>query len=686
MKSVAIVTNNKTSSLGPFLRKNLEMVLSGFLTIRSYYLDDMVPGCRIDDDVILATTRDKAVEVKGWVDDARKIISVNRTIRTTEIYRICSIPANAKVLVVNDNHETTVDFMTLLYKLGIDHLDMIPFDPNMDYPDVHIAITPGERVHVPKHIGTVIDTGHRFIDISTFIQIIDMVGLTDAEIQKRLYRYSDDLVPLESGIDSQYRQLYTRNLELDSILNVSHEGILLVNTAGIISLHNRALTVMLETEPDIVGASMESKIQEPLRSLLRQERIDNELVQYREHTLLVTSRGMEHFGQKSGTYFNFQDITYIRQLEQNLNRKLLGIGFLPQYTFADVKTESPAVRRCIRLATKFAASDLPIFISGESGTGKELFAHSIHSVSGQRGRPFVAFNCAAVPESLVESELFGYEAGAFTGALKSGKPGLFEQANNGTIFLDEIGDMPYVLQSKILRVLQERQVMRIGSQKLIPVNIRVISATNQDLEQKIRIGQFREDLYYRLNVLPLRIPSLRERAEDILYLFVEFQKATNRSALPVSDDARAVLLGYSWPGNVRELWNVAAYASFIAQDTIGVDALPEYIATRLQDFSPLAQRIDADGLGATRLAVLSTIAQHASDGSGVGRAAIQQLLARQGAGLTEARVRGIMEQLHKEGLIESGAGRGGTRVTPTGQSFINWSKNRRVFEPDAPEK
>lgn len=652
MKSIAIVTNHRTSTLGPFLRKNLELVLSGFVTIRSCFLDDLVPGFRIPDDVVLTTTRDKAVEVKAWVDDARKIISVNRTIRTTEIYRICSIPANTKVLVVNDNHETTVDFMTLLYKLGIDHLDMIPFDPNLDYPDVQLAVTPGERVHVPKHIGTVIDTGHRFIDISTFIQIIDMVGLTDAEIHRRLFRYSDDLVPLESGINSQYRQLYTRSLELDSIINVSHEGILLVNTAGIISLHNRALTVMLETEPDIVGASMESKIQEPLRSLFRQERIDNELVQYREHTLLVTSRGMEHFGQKSGTYFNIQDITYIRQLEQNLNRKLLGIGFLPQYTFADVLTESPAIRKCIQLATQFAASDLPIFIRGESGTGKELFAHSIHSISSQSGRPFVAFNCAAVPESLVESELFGYEPGAFTGALKSGKPGLFEQANNGTIFLDEIGDMPYVLQSKILRVLQERQVMRIGSQKLVPVNIRVISATNQDIEQKMRHGLFREGLYYRLNVLPLRIPPLRERPQDILYLFAKFQRATNHAVLPVSDDARAVLLGYSWPGNVRELWNVAAYASFLAEDSIGVESLPEYLPTRLHDFGSLVERIEAGGQGDDRLAVLRAIAGQPPSGGGLGRASIQRLLEEQGRAVTEARIRGIMTLLQDEGLLE----------------------------------
>lgn len=678
MKSVAIVTNTRTSTLGPFLRKNLEMVLSGFVSIQSYFLDDLVAGFRIADDVVLATTRDKAVEVKAWVDDARKIISVNRTIRTDEIYRICSIPADARVLVVNDNHETTVDFMTLLYKLGIDHLEMIPFDPNLDYPDVHIAVTPGERVHVPKHIGTVIDTGHRFIDISTFIQIIDMLGLTDAEIHRRLFRYSDDLVPLESGINSQYRQLYTRSLELDSIINVSHEGILLVNPAGIISLHNRALTVMLDTEPDIVGAPLEAKVQEPLRSLLGQERVDNELVQYRDHTLLVTGRGMEHLGQKSGTYYNFQDITYIKQLEQNLSRKLLGAGFLPQYTFADVLTESQAIRTCIAMATKFAASDLPIFIRGESGTGKELFAHSIHSVSAQRGRPFVAFNCAAVPESLVESELFGYEPGAFTGALKSGKPGLFEQANNGTIFLDEIGDMPYVLQSKILRVLQERQVMRIGSQKLVPVNIRVISATNQDLEQKIRQGQFREDLYYRLNVLPLRIPPLRERPEDILYLFAEFQKATSHAVLPVTDDARAVLLGYSWPGNVRELWNVAAYASFLAEGSIGPGTLPEYLSARQRDFGPLAGRIDAGGQGQDRLAVLRAIAGQSASGGGLGRASIRRLLAGQGLALTEARIRGIMAALQNEGLIESASGRGGTSLTRTGVAFINWLENGRA--------
>jgi len=678
VQSVAIITDHTTNSLGLFLKKNLETVLSGFISITNHYLNDLDPDFRIVDDVVMVMTRDKAVEIKSRLDDAKKIILVNRTIRSDEIYRICSIPANARVLVVNDNHETTVDFMALLYKLGIDHLDMVSFDPTADYPDVHIAITPGERLYVPKHIGTVIDTGHRFIDVSTFIQIIDMLHLTDSEIQKRLFRYSDDLIPLESGLNSQYRQLYTKNLELDSIMNASHEGILLINNEGTVSLHNKALAVMLGTEPDIVGASIDSRIQEPVRSLLRQDHLDNELVQYHDHTFIVSGRIMEQYGQRSGTYFNFQDITYIRQLEQNLNKKLQGNGFLSRYTFDDILTESPALRRCMQLAEKFAASDLPVFISGESGTGKELFSHSIHSRSSRRMQPFVAFNCAAVPESLIESELFGYEAGAFTGAAKGGKPGLFEQANNGTIFLDEIGDMPYVLQSKLLRVLQELKVMRIGSQRIIPVNIRVISATNQNLEEKMRIGQFREDLYYRLNVLPLCIPPLRERPEDILYLMDRFRHAAKPGKLPVSEEARQVLLGYTWPGNIRELWNVASYASFLADSVITIDSLPEYIVRRAQGFESEFERLAASDLDGQGFSVLRVLVQGGSPDRSLGRASIQMLLRSQGLDLTEGRIRGIMGSLHAEALIESGTGRLGTRATPKGSALINWLDNRQV--------
>ncbi|WDC84728.1 sigma 54-interacting transcriptional regulator [Caloramator sp. mosi_1] len=187
-------------------------------------------------------------------------------------------------------------------------------------------------------------------------------------------------------------------------------------------------------------------------------------------------------------------------------------------------TNSPKMKECINIAKKIAKSDYTVLINGESGTGKEMIAQSIHNYSNRSIYPFVAVNCAALPENLLESELFGYEKGAFTGALKEGKIGLFEIANNGTIFLDEIGDMPLKLQTRLLRVLQEKQIMRVGSDNIINVNVRVIAATNKDLKKLVDEGLFREDLYYRINVLPISLPPLRERKEDIMPLLESFLK------------------------------------------------------------------------------------------------------------------------------------------------------------------
>ncbi|WP_281241562.1 sigma-54 interaction domain-containing protein [Sporomusa acidovorans] len=197
---------------------------------------------------------------------------------------------------------------------------------------------------------------------------------------------------------------------------------------------------------------------------------------------------------------------------------------MTRYTFDSIQAKSTKMQECLQLSQRLALSNLTILIMGESGTGKELLAHAIHAASPRSIYPFVAINCASVPENLLESELFGYEAGSFTGAVKEGKPGLFEQANNGTIFLDEIGDMPLPLQVRLLRVLQERQIMRVGSQSIININIRIVAATNKDLFAEVQKGLFRQDLFYRLNVLPIIIPPLRERQEDILHLFYFFMK------------------------------------------------------------------------------------------------------------------------------------------------------------------
>ena len=232
---------------------------------------------------------------------------------------------------------------------------------------------------------------------------------------------------------------------------------------------------------------------------------------------------------------------------------------------------SPAMRDIYKVIGKVAPSDVTVLIQGESGTGKELIARAIHFNSRRLGKPFVALNCAAIPKELLESELFGFEKGAFTGAVER-KLGKFEQANGGTIFLDEIGDMPLDLQSKILRVLQEKEITRTGGNQNIPVDLRIVAATNQDLEEKVKNKSFREDLFYRLNVVPIRMVPLREREEDVPLLVDYFLAKTCADLdIPVKrcdNDAYQLLTQYSWPGNVRELENTIKRAVILSSDPL----------------------------------------------------------------------------------------------------------------------
>lgn len=230
---------------------------------------------------------------------------------------------------------------------------------------------------------------------------------------------------------------------------------------------------------------------------------------------------------------------------------------------------SPAMREIYKTIGKIAPSDITVLIQGESGTGKELIARAIHFNSKRLGKPFIAINCAAIPKELLESELFGFEKGAFTGAVER-KLGKFEQANGGTIFLDEIGDMPLDLQAKILRVLQEKEVTRTGGNQSLTVDTRIVAATNQNLEERVRQKEFREDLYYRLNVVPIDLVPLRERSEDIPLLVEYFlTKSCSEMEIPVkqcTQEALRLLTGYSWPGNVRELENTIKRAVILSSD------------------------------------------------------------------------------------------------------------------------
>lgn len=270
-------------------------------------------------------------------------------------------------------------------------------------------------------------------------------------------------------------------------------------------------------------------------------------------------------GKFIGMISCYEDVTKVQRLEQQIRKEINAKGFHAKHTFENIFGISPELQETIAMAKLYSKVDSSILIEGESGTGKELFAQSIHNESDRRNGPFVAVNCTSIPENLLESELFGYEAGAFTGAKKEGKAGLFELAHGGTLFLDEIGEITEAVQSRLLRVLQEREIMRVGGSRVIPINVRIISATNRDLWQRTQEGAFLSDLYYRLNVLHLSLPPLRSRKGDIKALCEMFAAQKHTLLQPAFySHILPILEQYFWPGNIRELESVMERYSLLS--------------------------------------------------------------------------------------------------------------------------
>lgn len=354
------------------------------------------------------------------------------------------------------------------------------------------------------------------------------------------------------------------------------------------------------------------------------------------------------------------------RLEASRSQKTSDVNLQAVYHFDDIIGSAPALQSTIHIAKRFADSDSTVLIQAQSGTGKELMAQSIHNASERADGPFVAVNFAAITETLLDSELFGYVEGAFTGASRHGSIGLFEQANHGTIFLDEIGDASLSFQVKLLRVLQEREIRRVGSTVPIHIDVRIIAATNQDLKVLIRQGRFREDLYYRLNVLPLTLPPLAERKEDIPVLVAAFLKSffLDMGASEMRDWIKEILPvfhQYSWPGNIRELQNVVEYLANVCDGRPRPDDLPSSFTATI---ASMRNRQGGETAGENlKKAVLQELAIAARIGKHLGRRSLARNL-----DVPESQIRHICQDLVKEGEITLKSGRGGIQLRR------NWSE------------
>ncbi len=347
---------------------------------------------------------------------------------------------------------------------------------------------------------------------------------------------------------------------LSTVLNNVNEGILVIGNDGIIEhFNNKLLKLFNKLDSSIVNKKIGDVLPAVDSALgdVTKAPATNKIIRNGRLVLNVSAVPIHVSGKSLGIVVTIQDLTEIQKLEESLRRKLNPKGLSSKYTFDNIFTKNKKMNDVIDSARKYSKTDSTILIYGESGTGKEIFAQSIHSKSERHDAPFVAVNCGALNRNLIESELFGYVEGAFTGAIKGGKQGLFEMAHKGTIFLDEINSLPIEVQSSFLRVIEEKEVMRVGSDYVIPLDVRIIVASNENLIQLVEQGEFRRDLFYRLNVLEIKIPPLRERKDDIVPLFQMFLKEFGIDQPIISDEVKSRLSSYPWKGNIRELKNVA---------------------------------------------------------------------------------------------------------------------------------
>ncbi len=396
---------------------------------------------------------------------------------------------------------------------------------------------------------------------------------------------SVNVIEEELQLRKKNNELVCMNNHLNFIMEYIKDGILIVDRDGIITQANPAACQLFNlSQRELQGSSVKEIIgsaQATMEMLATGKAYNDEEIMFEGRNgnmhLLASGKAIyDNHGDINGGIIFIEPMKNVKNLVNRFS------GAHARFSFDDIIGDNPELREAINIATLAAGNDSNVLIVGESGTGKEVFAQAIHNQSSRRNGPFVAVNCGAIPRELISSELFGYVEGAFTGANRRGRPGKFELASGGTLFLDEIGDMPFEQQVALLRVLQEKKIVRIGGQSVLPVDVRIICATNKDLLKEVERGNFRQDLYYRLNVFSVNLPPLRNRQEDIpLFLDYFLERWATKDGVPrkqVDPEVLHYLQQYHWPGNIRELQNVLErMVGLCGGDKIGVDNLPPEI-------------------------------------------------------------------------------------------------------------
>jgi transcriptional regulator with PAS, ATPase and Fis domain len=683
-KTIAFVTLHD-NTLRDIMKQCYELNLMEDFDVEGRTIEQLACLPLTDSSLIIASSDLIVPGIKAHCSKNGHIIVAKRSINFSNIRGVLDIPRGVRVLLVNDSENRAIETIHLLKNLGID-LDFYPFYPGLTtYPqDIVIAVTPGESNLVPATISKVIDIGSRIIDIATWIEVSAYFHYEIPSLSNLAEKYICSIVYITQELSREIQKTHLLHKNLEVIVDQIEDGVLAIDENNVIQITNHKASKILNFENEnMIGQTVSECIPQQFYQIIDQLPFEREeVLKWENQSFFFRKTHIIIEGKKYGFLIIFRKASEINKLEHDYRRKQMSKGLMAKYTFQDLIGRSASFQNLCQMAKKMAKGNSTILLLGETGTGKELLAQAIHSVSSRRSEAFVGVNFAAISESLLESELFGYEEGAFTGARKGGHIGLFEQAHKGTIFLDEIGDASTVIQNRLLRVLQEREIMKVGGNRIIPVDIRVIAATNRNLKEMAQNGLFRPDLYYRLNVLPIYVPPLRERKEDIpllVQIFIrKFCDELKRPLFQFSRDTLRMMMEYDWPGNIRELENVIEYLAYVAEEVVlpqqlsfykEQDACPKRDDLLEQDLEDVYQSYVSKGFIQEMQMILQIIyqAQH-----GVGRNYIMSQMQEMGQAVSEQQLRYRMQLLGQAQFIKVGRARQGSVVTQRGIHFLQY--------------
>lgn len=666
MKKVILIAGSE-ETIKTLSNQIMEFFQANTIKINGYAIDQ-TKDFNLSCDVLILSSTLMYQELKDLMKIPKNLplIIGKRTLNFDYLQQLISIRPGTNALLVNDLKITTLDIIDSLKTLGLDHIHYIPYYPGCpEKPlDATIAITPGEVKHIPKGISETINIGPRIFDFTTIAKILTFFDALENSscIFSRLYLRK--IINISKRLARSKNNTEKLKNDLKNILDGFKEGLLAFDADGYVTLLNNNLKLLLK-----IRHQKTENIH--LRELIYNKKLLSYLLDPTCTTpYVLTLENKEIYVQKISSNNSNNTVVSFKYDHQLLigtqNSKTLTKGHYAKYTFKDLVGKSPTFIKAKKIAQKLATSDITMLIEGESGTGKELFASSIHNHSHRSNEKFLAINFSALPDDLIESELFGYAEGAFTGAKKGGKKGLFEEADGGSIFLDEIGDVSLKVQTRLLRVLEEKEIMPIGSNKIVPINVRIIAATNKNLEKLVEKNKFRQDLYFRLKMGYIHLPKLSQRKNDIPLLVEHLIYQSSVDAIEISKEVVDFLKSYNWPGNIRELKNIITYMIAYSEDKcLTLEDLPQKYYFKNAVEKPHKKEASYT-LDRNDIYILNCINDLLQSGIKPSRKKISLKSEADGFDLSINQVRRILNKLEDHDLILKKKGRYGTNITNKG--------------------